>query len=350
MKSMFMMAAGLLLCLMVLFLLYSSGTFRGTKMYNLAFRKKENGDFFHLNDDYCFEQYDVDLGGRYWLADPFLFEHNGRDYVFYEAYDLWSGKGKIGFSEIDPQAKKLTPPRIILDKPYHLSWPNVFELGGEIYMMPETCGDYRVRLFRAVNFPYDWEEHSILVNDIWACDSIIMNGSDGRAKYLLASEQYHNTPTGSYPSCYVKNILFTFSSGDSLRLEPEGSIDPQGTVTRRGDYGIRNAGQFFMSEGMLLRPGQDCRNKQYGRGVVFFRVDSLEPYSEHEVFSIDCGNIGPHLRQDYVKELIGLHTYNQSRNFEVIDFAGIRSTTLETRIASKLFTLWKMMRKLYRMI
>ena len=329
----------------LLFLIYASLSNKEVKMYTLAFRKKSSSeDYFWLDKDYCFEEYHVAMTGRYWLADPFLFEYGGKGYVFYEAFDLWTGKGNIGVSTLDPENKTLSVPRIVLSRNYHFSWPNVFEYEGEIYMLPETCEDYRVKLFRAVNFPYEWTEDEILVNDIFSCDSIMLN--DGNKRYLLTSDQYHNTPTGSYPSCYVKNTLFTFNPEGSLTLEPDGKIDPFGKVVARGDYGIRNAGQAFIAQGMLIRPGQDCRYKQYGRGIVFFRLNSIEPYEEEELFSVDCENISSHIKQDFVKELIGLHTYNTSINWEVIDFAGMRSNPVIARVARKIYAIMKRLRKI----
>lgn len=242
-----------------------------TKMYSIAFRKKNSpNDYFWLDKDYSFEEYEVDTKGRYWLADPFLFEYGGKNYVFYEAYDLWTYKGNIGFSIIDSENKRLTPPEIVLERAYHFSWPYIFEHDGEIYIMPETCKDYKVRLFRAVNFPHEWTEDEILINDICACDSILVHGSRGE-EYLLASDKYcHNTPTGTYPSCFVKNTLFTFKPGAKFQLEPNGKIDPAGKIVAVGDYGIRNAGKVFTAQGMMIRPGQDCTNGEYGRGIVFF--------------------------------------------------------------------------------
>lgn len=318
---------------------------RESKMYSLAFRKKSDpNDFFWLDKDYTFYQYQVDTE-RYWLADPFLFESDGKTYVFYEAYDLWTGKGALGFSIVDHENRKLTPPEIVLERKYHFSWPYIFEHDGEIYIMPETCGDYRVRLFRAVNFPHEWTEDEIIHNDIFACDSIFLQ--DGEKNYLLASDQYHNTPTGTYPSCFVKNTLFTFKPGGKFQLEPDGKIDPAGKIVASGDYGIRNAGKIFTAQGMKIRPGQDCTNRQYGRGVVFFRIYSVEPYREEELFRIDCENIGSHLKQNYTAKIIGLHTYNQSQNYEVIDFAGFRSVPISARIMWKVNCVIKRLRRIF---
>ena len=324
---------------------------RKEKTYFLAFRKRRGeNDFFWLDKDYCFEEYSIDCGGKYWLADPFLFERDGKAYVFYEAYDMIRSIGKLGYSILDPDTKTLTPPKIILERKYHFSWPYIFEHNGEIYIMPETIGDYRVRLFRAVNFPDVWTEDEILINDIYSCDSILLDGSNG-VRYLLTSEEYHNTPDGEYASCRVKNMLFEFMQ-DKLMLKPAGKINPEGKLAAEGDYGIRNAGKAFRAQGMLIRPGQDCKRTPgvavpYGRGVVFFKVNSIEPYSEEVLFSISCDNIGDHLKPLSHEKVIGLHTYNFSLHFEVIDFAVMKYVPFTLRLCRKVLKVIKKFGKLF---
>ena len=328
---------------------------RREKIYSLAFRKRlNNNDFFFIHDDYSFEEYTVDTGGSCWLADPFLFEHGGKVYVFYEAFDMMGRKGRLGYSVLDPDTKTLTPPKIILDRSYHFSWPYIFEQDGEIYIMPETLGDYRVRLFRAVNFPDEWTEDEIIINDIYACDSILLE--DGCRRYLLASETYHNTPDGEYASCRVKNVLFEFSPEVRFALKPTGKINPEGRLVSEGDYGIRNAGKIFRADGKLIRPGQNSRRVEglelppYGRGVVLFQIDSINPYSEHEIFAVDCDSITPHLKKKNAEKIIGLHTYNFSEHFEVIDFAFVRPIPLYIRIISKIHLLREGLRKVYHFL
>ena len=319
---------------------------RKERIYSIAFRRRRStDDFFYLNDDYCFEEYHVDLGGRYWLADPFLFDHDGKTYVFYEAFDMIRRIGRLGYSIINPDTKTLTPPKIILKRPYHFSWPYIFEHDGEIYILPETGQDWRVKLFRAVKFPDVWTEDEILINDIHSCDSILLGNfteRGGGIRYLITSEEYHNTPNGEIPSCRVKNMLFEFMPGEKLKLKPNGKINPEGIRVAEGDYGIRNAGKVFVSDGKLIRPGQDCRElpgvktSPYGRGIVLFRIDSIEPYSEKEIFSVSCESIGTHLKPLTGEDIVGLHTYNLSRDFEVVDFVQMKQAPFKTRTLRRL--------------
>ena len=308
------------------------------KMYSVAIRKRSDGnDFFWEHEDYVFQEIKINCKGRYWLADPFLFEKDSKVYIFYEAFDLVQRKGKIGYSIIDDK-KKSIPVHIVLDEPYHLSFPNVFVYQDNIYMMPETCGDNSIKLFKAKSFPDKWIEDKVIVPDMYACDSVIVQEAEN--KYLLANEMYHGieAPGGNYISCWVKNILYKLN--DALEVVGVGEL------VSEGDCGIRNAGNFFKKDGKLYRVGQNCPNKIYGRGLVLFEVKSLDPYIEERLWIKDCDVFDNHIQklQDY--EIIGVHTYNFSKHYEVIDFSQIRDWKIATRMIHKRTMMYEKYRRL----
>ena len=300
---------------------------KSEKMYSVAIRKKQaQHDFFWNHEDYLFEELNVDCQSRYWLADPFLFEKGGKVYVFYEAFDLISRKGLIGYSLIDGKRKKI-PVHIILDKPYHLSFPNVFEHDGDIYMMPETCENNTVKLFKATSFPEIWEENKLILPEVFACDSIILQDKS-KNNYLLVNEMYRGeTPTGNYSSCWVKNVCYKLNN--SLQVIETGKL------VAEGDCGIRNAGKSFYADSQLYRIGQNSPNKLYGKGLVLFEVESIEPYKEKLIWIKDSEVFGKHIIKFEDDEIIGVHTYNFSEHYEVIDFSQIRKWRLATLILKK---------------
>lgn len=279
-------------------------------MFSLAIRKKDHKeDFFWNHDDYKFVTCKIDCKGRYWLADPFLFEKDGIAYVFFEAFDLIQNKGKIGYC-IYEEDGRCSDIKIVIDEPYHLSFPNIFIADDEILMMPESSVDYTIKLFKAVSFPDKWEFFRFVDSDVYACDSIFIE--DGGKRYLLTNRMYHRRIHNTYPSCWVKNYLY--------RLDGYTTID-DGVKISEGDFGIRNAGKVFAENGILKRIGQDCRNEEYGRGLVQFRVNSLEPYQEEMLWSKDCIEMTNHIQDKISDEIIGVHTYNFTDNYEVIDYS-----------------------------
>lgn len=278
-------------------------------MYYLALRKRENiNDYFWNHEDYEFQKCEIStMGGRYWFADPFVFEHNEQLYVFYEAYDLVEKIGKLGYSVL--MDGKFSDPKIIIEEKCHLSFPCIFENDGEIFIMPESSGDYDLKLYRASSFPNRWEIVKKVLPDVFACDSIFLNYNAD--KYLLTNEMFHNTPNGKSPACWVKNYLYKV---DGL------NFSDVGIKVAEGDYGTRNAGAMLSINGKAFRIGQDCRNSTYGYGLILSEIKSIAPYEEEIVNTWSCKDVESHI-VGHDGEVIGCHTYNISDHYEIIDYA-----------------------------
>ncbi len=74
-------------------------------------------------------------------ADPFPLERDGRAWVFFEDISYSEGRhGRISVAEVDKQGH-LGDVTSVLERPYHLSYPYVFEWRDEIWMLPETSGN-----------------------------------------------------------------------------------------------------------------------------------------------------------------------------------------------------------------
>ena len=70
------------------------------------------------------------------IADPFLFRHKEKDFCFVEEYDFLQNKGHISVYEINKNGEKFLGN--VLTEDFHLSYPNVFEYNGQIFMIPES--------------------------------------------------------------------------------------------------------------------------------------------------------------------------------------------------------------------
>lgn len=280
------------------------------KFYSVAIRKRDNADDrFFLHEDYKFVEVKINVGERYWIADPFLFEKNGKVYLFYELFDLIKQKGYIAYS-ILKENYTATSPEIIIKDVCHLSFPNIFEYNGKIYVMPESGQIDSVKLFVAKKFPDVWVEDKTLVKNTYSCDSIFLNFAN--ENYLLCSEHYRYPSEEKLISCYVKNKLYKIVDDHVC----------EGEIVAKGDYGIRNAGKTFSFNNKVIRPGQNCANRKYGFGLCFFEINNVSPYSEKEIFSVNCTEMQSHISfAQNEKKIIGTHTYNSSDNYEIIDFS-----------------------------
>ena len=89
------------------------------------------------------------------MADPFLCEAGGRHYLLFEELAAKRSLGRLGCVEVLPDGA-FSEMQIILDKPYHLSYPCVVNRGGDLFLIPETAGANRVDIYRFSQFPWRW--------------------------------------------------------------------------------------------------------------------------------------------------------------------------------------------------
>ena len=258
----------------------------------LAIRRRTADHSF--NDAYGY-QFMLPPNDRFY-ADPFLFEKDGKTFLFLEDLRYREGRALISCCELNPDGTH-GPVFEVLRRPYHLSYPFLFEHDGEIYMIPETKGNRTVELYRATNFPSEWTLESVLLNEVYAVDATI-HQADG--KYWM----FAGISNGRYSNCDELGIFFS----DALRgpwVPHPGN--PVISDVRRA----RPAGAFFRDQGRLIRPSQDCA-RAYGYALVFSEVITL---NETEYEERPIARLGP----DWVKGNLGTHTYTRTDQFEVID-------------------------------
>ncbi|HEX3511617.1 MAG TPA: hypothetical protein VHT27_11035 [Solirubrobacteraceae bacterium] len=253
-------------------------------------------------------------------ADPFIFEREGRHHLFCETVPSGSKKGVIAHTELHLDGALASPPKIVLDLDYHLSYPCVFEHGGEVFMIPETAAVRRIELHRAVSFPDVWEREEILIDDIAAVDTTFFE-HDGRL-WLFAGVAAEG---GSY--------------SDELHLfwadSPRGPWHAHARNPVVSDVrGARPAGAIQRWGSRIVRPAQDC-SRRYGAAVSFREIDvlSTSDYAEREVDRLLPADL-PRAR--------ATHTYAADSHFEAIDLrrreprAGLRRIGLAKALAALL--------------
>lgn len=236
---------------------------------------------------------------RYWYADPFLLEHNGETYVFVEAYDRLKKKGTIAWAII--KNGKCSKFKECLNLPFHLSYPCVFVDDGQILMIPECYQSEEITLYRAIEFPHKWEKVGCIAG-ICAVDTtpISINGEK-----LLLSTIYESKER---------------RLNDNLCIIKDGNV----SVVSKNDFETRCAGHVFEQHGRLIRPVQNCGNF-YGENLLFKSINQNDSkiIEENTVMVIGAPKSKWDRRIQVTgkinHEFIGIHTYNKSDNFEIID-------------------------------
>ena len=258
----------------------------------IAYRNRNNNTL--LIDDQREPFQCIQNTWRYWCADPHLFENNGHTYVFAELYDRILRRGVIGCCELsDAGCSKW---QVVLSEPYHLSYPHVFEYNGEVYMIPESYVAAEISIYRSTFFPYKWEKVKVLKDSCVAVDSTFFSDQHGCWILTLESEK----------------------SGEYLRIYKisDGILSKHPHIVAHNSNQVRPAGNFFLHNGKLLRPAQDCSDS-YGCALNFYQVTKLDEreYSEKLVKKITPSMI----HSNFHHKIHGIHTYNLSGKYEIID-------------------------------
>lgn len=242
---------------------------------------------------------DASIGPQVW-ADPCVVEDHGRRLLFVEEGTPDAPKAHIACIDwpVDGPARHLG---IVLDRPWHLSFPQVFRWEGQWYMTVESGQSRRITLYREQAFPLQWEPVADLVVDR-TCVDPVLHHHDGRW-YLFANVSESGGSTW--------DELFLFVADDLA-----GPYRPHPANPIVADvHHARMAGRLFLHDGRLVRPAQECA-PAYGTAVVFNEVLELSPtaYRERRL-----GRLGP----DWADGLDGCHTYSATASLEVLDARGV---------------------------
>ncbi len=237
-------------------------------------------------------------GGTRYYADPFVLTRGGTTHVFIEEVPFATGKGIISHFTIDAEGQA-TAPRPVLERPYHLSYPFVFERDGETWMIPETSANRTVELYRAERFPDLWVKEAVLLDNCLADDATLVEHG-GRLWMFAGVRDWQASSWEALGLFHADTLLGPWQThaANPVLLDPAAA---------------RPAGALFMHHGQLMRPAQDCRGG-YGSGLAFARVDRLDEQGfAQEVAARVCPQ---------TRETRGLHTYNRAGDVEVIDLFG----------------------------
>ena len=240
----------------------------------------------------------IDAPSGHYFADPFLVRHGGDYWLFAENYVSASEKGVLACAPIRSDGG-IGQWKIVLDLPYHLSFPLIFDHDGEVYMIPESQADGRVELYRASAFPYAWTKARTLWHGAGA-DTVPYRGDDGTWYFFTSVQHYKSTPP--------QLLLYTAPS-----LESDWQLHPANPLSLDVRY-ARNGGRILEipQEGRgprLIRVSQDGSGN-YGSKLHFHQIETLNPLQYRE--SLLGSRLPPEGRD-------GHHHYDRCGEWEVTD-------------------------------
>lgn len=258
--------------------------YRAAGMRTLANERLPHELFTLLPDD----------GQRYY-ADPFVIAHDSWHHVFIEELPYATGRGVISHFVIDRDGAA-SQPRIVLEAPHHLSYPQVFRHDGQIWMLPEASAAGRLDLYRAERFPDRWVKHATLIDEPLHDSTFFTHG--GRL-WISAGMTLPGASTWDTLALY-----------HAERLDGPWTPHPMNPVLVDA-RAARPAGELYRLRGELWRPAQDCTGG-YGSAVTLNRVDALDEMQFRQTL-VTTLSFGP------TSSARATHTLNYARGIEVID-------------------------------
>ena len=237
------------------------------------------------------------------IADPFLFRFEEKDFCFVEEYDFKSNKGHISAYEFSNQEESFLG--TVIKEDFHMSYPNVFKHNGDIYMIPETSAAKEIRLYICEEFPMKWRYKKTLISNVSAVDSNIFYLNN----YWWLLTNIDSSNSGDHCS-----ELHAFYSEDLLTNEWKPHLkNPLVFDPLRA----RNAGMIF-EDGSIYRSYQIQGWDKYGEGFGIAKILTLDKENFKEKVEFEVSS-------DYFKNSIGTHTYNFKNGIMVTDFLSIKN-------------------------
>jgi hypothetical protein len=242
----------------------------------------------------------VAMPKKVFWADPFLYKHGEQFYVFFENYSYKTKKGKISVGKVTEDGKggySVVDVKDILDFDYHLSYPQIIEEDGEVFLMPETCQNKRLEVYRCVEFPMKWELYATAFEGDEVVDATYFQDGNGDRWILLNKGWTHEA------ELYIYKI-------DNLKLEniTPHRLNPVLIDCRKA----RNGGGIFKYENEYYRPSQINTHGIYGKGLQISKIKklTLDEFEDENVISIE---------PNFKKGLMAMHHLHQLENDYVFD-------------------------------
>jgi hypothetical protein len=216
---------------------------------------------------------------------------------FFEYYPSSLKYGAIACLDLNSPA---AVPVVVLQPPYHVSYPFLFEWHGDLFLLLESSMNNSIELYRCMDFPYQWEFARTLVRDISAVDATLVEW--GGLFWLFAGIK-------SAAGLWEEELSLFYADSPLGPWHPH-SRNPVVTDVRRA----RPAGRLFRRNGSLIRPGQDC-SRRYGGSITLSRVDTLTP-DEY------CETTIKRIEPDWLPRIEGNHTIDRLDSIAVLDVFG----------------------------
>ena len=243
-----------------------------------------------------------DAGPWRYLADPFGLVRGDALHVFVEAYDYRVKRANIERHEFGLADLRWRGQATVLDRPFHLSYPQVFEHGGETWMVPESHQAGEIALYRASDDSLNhWERECTMLGGLPGADAtLVEHGGRWWMFYTLVGPNARDQRELHVAHAPALTGPWTPLAANPVRVNRDGA---------------RPAGRAFVGrDGVLTLPVQDSTTG-YGGATRLLRFPVLTP--ERVVIEAGAERLTGDLASDTYTE--GLHTLSACGDLTLID-------------------------------
>lgn len=196
-----------------------------------------------------------DVPARF-VADPFMLQEGNTWYMFFEVMSAQTNQGDIGLATSD-DGLKWAYQQIVLDEPFHLSYPYVFKWQDGYFMVPESGQANSIRLYKAIDFPTQWSFVGTLLSGSYVDPSIFH--FDHRWWMLVCSTPSKHDTLRLY---YADELL-----GPWIEHPASPIVEGDANIARPG-------GRVLVFDSRIIRYTQDDE-PTYGNQVRAFEITEL---------------------------------------------------------------------------
>jgi hypothetical protein len=211
-------------------------------------------------------EYVTDIPAKF-VADPFLIREGNFWYLFFEVYNKNTKQGDLAFAS-STNTLKWNYGQVILDEPFHLSYPYIFKWENNYYLIPESFEANSIRLYKADPFPTHWSFVKTLVEGKDFVDNSIVHFNN---KWWLFSATTSN------------DTLYLFMADN---LTGPWTEHPMSPIVKENNHIARSSGRLLV----------------YGDQLYRYTMDVNPPSGTHQITAIKIIEISP---THYAEEPVG---------------------------------------------
>src|SRR4030095_16262642 len=215
----------------------------------------------------------TDVNAKF-VADPFLIKEGETWNLFFEVYDNDSKQGDLAVAT-SKNTWTWNYEKVIIDEPFHLSYPYVFKSGDDYYLIPESFEANSIRLYHADEFPTKWSYVKTLV--------------DGR-DYVDNSIVYYNNKWWLFSSVTTNDKLYLHYADSLTGPWKEHTMSP---IVDGDVHKARPSGRLLIYDGKLYRFTMDVQPPVGNHQVMAYEITEITPETYTEKLAQEAPVVMP---------------------------------------------------------